>query len=359
MPKKKKILCIADAPGPAESLAPVIPLLVVNADVHVVAVDTAMHILKSYGALECGDEAKVEQLFKDIRPDVMVSAMSSLTHGPYVNGAFIKLAHQHNIPVISLQDYWGNHRWSHNKEIIPMLAAVCVPDDFAASLWKEDGYVGEIFVTGNPAFDRFADMDAGHERERLRKQLHLDPKDHVILFTGQGTPKHVKADKRTFACVTEAIRLFAKDTSIKLIIRHHPRATEINYYQEYAHGIDIVDTSFAKFSDEILPAADIIVSMFSTNLIHACYLRIPGVSVLLPEWGKATLGQVGLNDFPPNLMGATVGVYNDDPLELQNIFRKIFSDKSFRASMREAQEKNFPLDAKAAQRVAAIIKKFI
>ena len=359
MEMRKKILCIADAPGPVEFLAPVIPLFVRTHEVAVVGVQTAMHVLASNGAIECNDEMLVEDVYEKICPDLLISAISSLTHGPYVNNKFIEIAYRHHIPVISLQDYWGNHRAPHNRNIIKYLTGVCVPDDFAASLWREDEYKGDIMVTGNPGFDHFAAMDVEKERRRIRDQLHFKLEDRVILFAGQGTPKHIESDKITFAFVAEAIRMLAAAMPVKLIIRPHPRAIETAYYGEYARGIDVVDTSFSEFSDNVLPAADVVVSMGSTNLVHACYLRIPGVSVLLPEQGMMIFKNIGLDDFPPNILGATVGVYEENPEILQRVLQKIFSDGSFVAEMRAAQEKNFVRDAGSAQRVFDAIRNCI
>lgn len=357
-PVHKTILCIADAPGPAEFLAPVVPLFTKDAEV-IIAVGTAMSILKPFGAIACDDEVQVDDIFAQIKPNVLVSAISSLTSGPYVNNRFIKLAREGNIPVISLQDIWGNHRMAQNKEIISLITAVCAPDEFAGSLWKEDGFNGEIFVTGNPAFDRFAMLDVAKERNRLRAQLHIDNNDRVICYAGQGTPYHIEADKKTFAYVTEAIRGLARNIPIKLIARHHPRAVETEYYKEYSHGIETIDTSSFAFTDEILSAVDVVVSICSTNLIHACFLRIPAVSVLLPEQGRALLKEIGLDDFSPNSMGASMGVYDQDPAVLQRMLEAIFTNESLRDRMRKSQEKNFPLNGGAAERVVKVIQKFM
>lgn len=356
---KKTILCIADAPGPAESLAPVIPLLRKDARVVVVAVGTAMKILQPLGAIACDDESAVDELFNNIKPDILLSAISSLTHGPYVNNRFVALARVHAVPIISLQDYWGNHRASQNKEIIPHINAVCVPDEFAASLWKDDGFSGEIFVTGNPAFDRFANIDVAKQKSRLRAQLYINDSDRVILYAGQGTPHHIEADKKTFAYVAQAIRLINEHMPVTLIARPHPRAVETEYYKEYSHGIETVDTSVFALSDEILPAADVIVAMCSTSLLHACYLRIPAVSVLLPEQGRALLKEIGLDDFPPNVMGATAAIYDENPASLKEVLEKIFMDKLYCTHLRAMQEKNFLFDGGAAEKVAAVIKKFL
>lgn len=354
---KKTILCIADAPGPAESLAPVIPFFVKNAEVVIIAVGTAMKILQPLGAIACDDESAVDELFNKIKPDILFSAISSLNCGPYVNNIFIKIAHEQAIPIISLQDIWGNHRASQNKKIIPRISAVCVLDEFAASLWKEDGFSGEIFVTGNPAFDHFANIDVVKERNRLRKQLRINDGDRVILYAGQGTPHHIEADKKTFAYVAQAIRLLNEHMPVTLIARPHPRAVETEYYKEYSHGFETIDTSIFAFSDEILPAADVIVAMCSTSLLHACFLRIPAISVLLPEQGRALLKEIGLDDFPPNVMGATAAIYDENPEALRQMLEAIFTDESLRNRIRGAQEKNFLLGESSAWRVARAVKK--
>ena len=356
----KKVLCIADAPGPAEFLAPVIPYMVREAVVRVVAVGTARSVLKAFDPVICDDESQVSRIFMEFKPDLIVSAISSLAHGPYVNNAFIKLAHEQGVPVISLQDYWGNHRWPQNKEIVPFLSAVCVPDQLAESLWKEDGFKGVIAVTGNPAWDRFSDFDLERERHLMRARLNLASEDHVILFAGQGTRHHLEADRATFLYVTTAIRELQKEfPTTKLIVRAHPRAAESEYYKEYARGIEMIDTAFAEFSEEVLPAADIAVSMFSTNLIHACYMRIPAVSVLLPEQGRALLRGVGLDDFPPTTMGASAGIYEENPQELVDVIKKLYTNQEYRLHMRDSQQRHFVTDGQAVNRVVKQIQAFL
>ncbi|MEK7083498.1 MAG: hypothetical protein AAB972_04950 [Patescibacteria group bacterium] len=359
MTHRKKILYIADAPGPAEMLAPVIPILKKDFEAHIIAVGTAMNILQPLGAMACDDELLADTVYKKIKPDILVSAISSLTYGPHVNNTLVRIAYENNIPIISLQDIWGNHRCVQNKEIIPLVNAVCVLDEFAASLWRQDKFKGEIFVTGSPAFDRFATLDVAKERNRLRARMGLDVKDRVILFAGQGTPHHIEKDKKTFSFVCEAIRMLTQHSSIKLIARHHPRAVETAYYDEYSHDIDTIDTSSFTFADEIIPVADVVISMCSTLSLHACFMRIPAVSILLPEQGRALLKKIGLDDFPPNVMGASVGVYEDDPRVLKDILEKVFTDELFCNHMRLAQEKNFMLDGEAAKRVAKVTKKFV
>ncbi len=350
----KKILCVADAPGPAEFLLPVLPLLKEKAEVVVLGYGKAFEVLQGAGALEVKTEEEGIEVYKKFNPGILVEAISSLTKGPFIINKLIERAHAESVPVVCLQDIWANHRWPHNASSLKYANLVCTLDEFAASLWKEDGFKGKIQVTGNPGFEKFGNVDVVEERARLRARLHLSAVDKVILYAGQGTPRAVEEDKKTFKLLTDSLRLI-KDFPIKLIVRPHPRAEETGYYKEYAQNLEVVDTKSIHFSENILPAADLIVSIFATNLIHACYLRIPAMSILLPGAGGEITEVLRLKDFPPNTMGATVGVYKEDSQELKEKILKILTDETFRGSLIRAQKSNFILDGKSAERTCLAI----
>ena len=274
--------------------------------------------------------------------------------GPFVNNALIGLAVKDDVPIICLQDFWANHRWPSNKKMLPYYKAVCVLDEFSKKLWLEDGFSGEIHVTGSPAFDRFAGVDVSAEHKRLRRLFKLESGEKVILYVGQGVPRHIESDKKTFAFTIEALRALGA-RGLKLAARPHPRAVETGYYAEIARGLDLLDTSALPFTENILPLADVIISSLTTNLIHACHLRLPAVSILLPDAGRKTLKDIGLDDFPPNIVGATIGIYEENTDQLRDILNRVFNDENFRNQIRQAQEKNFPLDSGAAQKVAEAI----
>lgn len=351
----KKIICVADAPGPAEFLLPVVPLISPGNAVTAIAVGRAVDVLVETAPIICASEAEAEKVYEEMRPDLLVAAISSLIEiGPFVNNALIELAAKDGVPVICLQDFWANHRHPSNKKMLPHYRAACVIDEFSKRLWEEDGFKGEIHVTGSPAFDKFADVDVASERRKLRSKFDLTPEDKVIFYIGQGVPRHMNEDKKTFSFVVDAIKALG-DPSIKIIARPHPRATETEYYKDVAAGIDVLDTSSIPFTENILPLGDIAVSITATNLIHCCLLRIPAVSVLLPETGMKIMKDIGLDDFPPNATGATIGVYEENPQKLADILRRILDDENYRLALRQNQEKHFPLEAKAAERVAEVI----
>lgn len=352
----KRIICIADAPGPAEFLLPVAPLLG-EFDTTIVAVEKANNVFEGISHLDCPNEETAEQIYKKIKPGLLVAAISSLEDSR-VNNKFIELAYAGGIPIVCLQDFWANHRWPSNKKMIFYYAAVCVLDDFSSNLWKEDGFKGKIYITGNPAFDRLIDINVKSERERLDSLFGFKNEDHLILYAGQGTTRASEEDKKTFRFLADAIRSL-DDYKIRLLVHPHPRAVETGYYKEYSRGIPLVDISAVPFAENVLPLADVLVSMYSTNLIHACLLRIPAVSILLPDAGKKTLNEIGLADLPTNASKATIGIYKEDTENLAGTLNKILNDKKFAKENRKAQENHFPFKEKSAKRVADIIRRFL
>lgn len=338
---------------------PVARLLSERHAVRVAAVGKAVLVLQSAAPTACVSQDDARRLYGEVKPELVVAAISSLVEGPFVNNAFIELAHRDGIPIVCLQDYWANHRHPANRKVLPYYAAVCVLDDFAARLWREDGFTGEIHVTGNPAFDRFSEIDVSAERKRLREKFGVGKDTRVLIYLGEGTrPATEAADRKTFALVTAALREPAC-RDITLIVRPHPRATNTAYYSELFAGMDVLDTSAIPFSEHLLPMADIVVSGYSTGLIHACLLRIPAVSVLLPDAGRALLKAIGLDDFPPNTTGATIGVYEEDVKKLGDVLRRIFDDEKYRETTRLAQVKHFPLPTSSAKRVAKVVDDFL
>ncbi len=358
----KKILIAVDAPGPAEFIAPVLPLLKNSElDLKIVTVkDSPTKILEKYNPLRCDTEADAEKIYQEFNPDVLLVATSSLQFGPFVNKKFTELAHHDKKQIICFQDFWGNHRWPQNREVMQYWQAILVPDGLAKKLLLEDGYQNKIIVTGSPAFDKFKNINVTAERKRLRELFKIPQNAFVILHAGTGTPQSAEADEITFKFVAQTFREF-KTTTLTLnpilIARAHPRDEQSDRYQKLAPDLELLDTNSIALSDELLPIADAVIAMYSTNLIHACYLYIPAISILLPDAGRKRLSAINLSDFPPNQFGATIGIYDPEIPKLTKIMEKIKNDVRFRSEIRTAQEKYFPLPKElAAEKVANVIE---
>jgi len=343
----KKILCVVDAPGPAEFIAPVIPLFR-GIELRLVAVKGApTEILKKFHPLRCDTEAEAEAIYQKHKPDALLVAMSSLMLGPYVNKRFTELFHESGKPIIAFQDYWANHRQPQNAIVQSYWDALLVPDALAERYVEEDGFHGNVYVTGNPAFEKFKNVKVADERKRLRKKFGISEAAKVIFYAGTGTPQSAGADNRTFAIFADAIRALDKAYEIVCIAHPHPRDEYPKRYREAAPDLPFVEIREG-ISDSFLPIADVVISMYSTSLIHACYLRIPAVSIVFPGAGKRRLQIVGLDDFPPNTFGASVGVYEESWEALGHALQDIFEKPSVRGKLRKNQEKYFQFPEKSS-----------
>ena len=118
--------------------------------------------------------------------------------------------------------------------------------------------------------------------------------------------------------------------SLKVSIHKRPRYSKIS------------------LSDELLPMADVIVAMYSTNLVHACYLRLPGISIMLPDAGQKRMQAINMADFPPNQVGATIGIYEPELAKLVKTLERVKTNLKFVSEIRATQEKYFPLAKESA-----------
>ncbi len=359
----KKLLIVIDAPGPAEFILPVIPKLKTFNLQLITVGESPTKILAAYDPRRIDNETEAAGAYVEINPDTLLVAMSSLVLGPYVNQKITELAHAGKKKIICFQDYWANHRFAMNFKGLNFWDTVLVPDELAKQYLLEDGYAGKIIVIGNPAFDRFRDLDVTTERARLRKKFGIADNAFVILHSGTGTPQSYAEDEITFNFLAKTIRelsanLKLETNNLKLIFisRPHPRDEEPGRYRRLAPDLDLLDTSSVPLTEDILPMADLVISMYSTNLVHACYMRIPGISILLLNAGMKRLEKSSLQDFPPNNLGATIGVYHESVSELKNEIEKIMSDPAYRNKIISAQKKYFKLEGELASvKVADVI----
>jgi hypothetical protein len=329
--KDKKLLVIADSPGPADSLLSLLPLLDDKVSLQVFAVGKPCDILKQNAVicLNSLDEAKRELVL--FCPDAVLHTVISLLHGPFIANDLVRAARQKGLPIMMFQDFWANHRWPNNREMFPNWDSVLTVDDLAKQFLLNDSYTGEVYVTGNPAYDKFFSIDSLSERRRLRKALDIAIDRPVVIYAGQGTSASLSADEEAFAFLCDVLRLLSPTPAI--IVRAHPRSESVYHYQKYSEGLHLIHTPEFLLTDELLPVADVIVSMFSSNLIHASILDIPAVSLILPKV-RDRLVEIRLDDFPLNITGATHGVYEPDLQKTAEYFRKLFDQKAPRPKAR-------------------------
>ncbi|TSC64117.1 MAG: hypothetical protein G01um1014106_265 [Parcubacteria group bacterium Gr01-1014_106] len=162
---------------------------------------------------------------------------------------------------------------------------VCVTDEFSrAHLMQTISGLGlyDVIVTGGPHFDKVVEMRRTREERRrtLRQALNVGTKEPVFLIAGG-----VGGTDEILELLEAAIEQAGLAETAKVILRAHPRAREEDKVltaafmnaPKYPGWFTDVDRALAPTSDDLLPAADFVLSGFSTTNTIGILLQMPGV----------------------------------------------------------------------------------
>lgn len=128
------------------------------------------------------------------------------------------------VPTIAVTDFWGGGQNQFFKEVKFWPDAICVQDQLSKEILLEDwhGYSEErVHITGQPAFDALADMDARNIRRQIRKQIKMHQgfqEDHIpiIVYAGQ-----LQGSAQTLGALVQALNNLPD--CVYLALLKHPR----------------------------------------------------------------------------------------------------------------------------------------
>lgn len=160
--------------------------------------------------------------------------------------------------------------------------------------------------------------------------------------------------------LVEALNGF--DAPVYLILRDHPtiflsKACEQIHveYQEALKNLRIgtVVGSSKLTSCEILAGSDIVIGMYFSMMVEACYLRKPMITIWTSEIGQSLLKALNntLAEWPLMNLGASLRAENAE--EIKSCLRKIIIGDT--TAMLQAQQKHFRADGLSGVRVAKAI----
>lgn len=285
--------------------------------------------------------------------------------GGVIPVAFTNVCKKRGIPIIAVEDYWASHCMV-NWEELPDL--VCVQDDFAKRLllesWGFRGYSSnQVIVTGQPAFDRFKDTDCRSANKQLRQSLKLNQDWPIIFFPGQ-----IYGMAEALPIVVDALNSISRP--VYFIMRDHPRVSSPNATQEFKQIYKVykdipdklnigqlVDSSSLKSSDLCNAGADIVIGMYSTMLVEACYMRKPTIVVWTPD-GQAGLEMESDNKLHKNpiaVLGAALEVSSLS--DLIKAFNLIYNGDI--SDMCNAQKLHCKADGQSATRVVRVVNHIV
>lgn len=165
----------------------------------------------------------------------------------------------------------------------------------------------EIFVSGIPQFDSYANRTQFMPREQFLKSLGADPSKKLITFT-VGPPQYVFRQEDTLEILVDIVTRGRLSSPAQLLIRHHPnhrsigllRKLEEKYkenpliffqYPSVAHAAtsEVAWQATKQLEYEFvntLLASDVVITMGSTTTLDAVALDRPVINIAFDGYQK-------------------------------------------------------------------------
>lgn len=238
-------------------------------------------------------------------------------------------------PIIWFADTYGVFNRKKIGSLRPDL--LFVPDEFEKQKAIEQGYK-TVVASGIPLWEDFADLSLFPKREELRKKLGVGKNNKLILFCVISAKHDI--NRTVTSGVISALKEL-NDPDIILLLRLHPADPDpdIESCKKLLKNIAWVESPGFKATEDLLPAADFVISSISTVGIAAAYQRKRVVEYIPQPFMDLLEKLTGRRYWVPAETGATPGVYRLEDLipAIQNLFTK-----EGYANLVEKQEKAYP-----------------
>ena len=204
-------------------------------------------------------------------------------------------------------------------------------------LVREGADPSSVTVTGQPRYDRLLRNAKAVRREAARANLGVSGDLPVVLFALQDTH-----DPRYISAIVNALMSIAE---IRVVVRPHPwhpRDVVRDLESTYAARLRVARDNPLL---DCLVAADVVVSQYSTVLVEAAMLGIPGVGVSL----SGSRDPIDLSEH-----GIVAGA-RDLETFVTAVRRALEGQSDISAARFEAEQLIGPLDGQSAARVARLV----
>lgn len=257
------------------------------------------------------------------------------------------------VPRVMVADYYGGSCLLYLQKLkernLPNPAKICVMDQEAKRIIIErfPELTDSIEVTGQPAFDRFANEDTKKIAGEVKEELGIKPNEKLVTLMSAMEPM-------------EFVRQIAEQLStlkgFKFTFRRHPRDnTPLADYEKIFVdlGIDYVGTMEMPTSS-IGAASDLVINKNSTEGLNAIYRRKPSINITDPKFIESPEDVM-----PPSVkLGASIGV--DKMEDLAACVEKLLNPKSKEnKDLNKNMDKYYPVDGKNSKRVVDVLKKVL
>ena len=294
------------------------------------------------------------EFFDDLKlPDVYVT--STCSEGG-IGRNLIRLLGYLGVPTVAVTDFWGGGQNQFFKDTKFWPDAICVQDELSKEILLGDwhGYSeSRVHITGQPAFDALANINTSEITDRVRQSSSCNENWPIVVYAGQ-----LQGSSETLLSLVRALNNLPNKVYLALL--KHPRMSMNSPEEEtpwnkakneFTNGVILERGNFS--TDEWSAACDVMVSMTSTVLATAGYLRKECVSILLPQVDK--LQGLGLSGLPMEKLGTCAVARSQD--ETETLLKKALSQDGL--GLRKNQENHFKLDGKSASRVADVVENLL
>ena len=207
--------------------------------------------------------------FDLVEPELVVA-----TNSPRAEQAAIEVARQRGIPAICVMDLFGGFELPRVKRA-DYADILCVLSQGVKNVVAKLGRdPAQIAVTGNPAFDSYADPSIAADAYDWKEKMGWGSK-RLVVWASQVEPSDPGLSMRVLDRLVER---FGSNPKIKLIFRPHP-----------SESLDLTlvpDTVYISTQTErlatVVKAADCVIVISSTVGLEACLLGTPLVALNIP-----------------------------------------------------------------------------
>lgn len=258
----------------------------------------------------------------------------------------------YNVPIIWIEDFPGQPSSYDAQSLKLNPNFLCVINQFTKQIHRKLRPTMDpenIIVTGHPDFDKYASINPEEVKERTRKLIGVNNGEFLVVYSGQLPPETPDILEH----LVDSLNKIETDGELVLLFSRHPRDTSSEEtYENILNKFKGKIASQGKISsDDIGFAADLLVTMTSTEGLKSAYRKVPSIHVM----PKELIGEVVSDLVPlPVQTGASLGVFSYP--DLTEAVEKSINDHNFRNRQIENMSLYFNSDGNAAQRVAEVIK---
>ena len=246
--------------------------------------------LEEYGFPELTREA-TDYVLDHEKPDVILCGTSAQDeYTTYVIEQLLTLgARERGIPTLSVLDYWRSYSIRYSDiyggirfRFLP--TKIAVMDAVAYEDMRQEGFdMRRVCITGNPAKDRHREyhIRQSTDRQEFRKHLGLEGDAKIVLYPDQPMMnKRGAYDNNIRTRSFDALwREVSKIKRIFLVARPHPRADISLLCGRQKTDRVIVDGHNPFDYLRSINGSDLVVTVRSSALMDAAYLKVPSIGV--------------------------------------------------------------------------------